>query len=108
MYTYARSNIRCINAAAIQEPVHACEGDTVTLQCSDPTSTISVLLGEYGRYATTCDDSCCTPADSDCTENMDASNPTEWQNLKVVRRVAIAVFGDYEHEGALYMTYVFD
>ena len=65
----------------IQDPVHACVGESVTLQCTE-SQTITVLRGEYGRYADGCVSGCCEPSDADCTELMEETNPTEWQNIK--------------------------
>ena len=66
---------------AIQDPVHACVGESVTLQCAAP-QTITVLRGEYGRYADDCTSGCCEPSDADCTELMAEINTGEWQNIK--------------------------
>ena len=65
----------------IQDPVHACVGESVTLQCTE-SQTITVLRGEYGRYADDCTSGCCEPSDADCTELMAEINTGEWQNIK--------------------------
>ena len=65
----------------VQEPVHACVGESVTLQCT-ANQTITVLRGEYGRYADDCTSGCCEPSDTDCTELMEETNTEEWQNIK--------------------------
>ena len=68
-------------ADAIQDPVHACVGESVTLQCTAP-HTITVLRGVYGHYADDCTSGCCEPSYGDCTELMEDTNPEEWQNIK--------------------------
>ena len=65
----------------IQDPAHACVGESVTLQCTAP-YTITVLRGEYGRYADDCVSGCCEPNGTDCTELMAEVNTEKWQNIK--------------------------
>ena len=62
--------------------MYACENGTVSLECAAP-FTITVLRGEYGHYAESCDTDCCAPAQSDCTQGMAQTNETEWANIKV-------------------------
>ena len=69
------------SASTVQDPVHACVDESVTLQCTAP-HTITVLRGEYGRYADNCTSGCCEPSDADCTELMAETNTEEWQNIK--------------------------
>ena len=42
----------------IQDPVHACVDESVTLQCTAP-HTITLLRGEYGSYENDCVFGCC-------------------------------------------------
>ena len=70
-----------LSTHTIQDPVYACVGESVTLQCTAP-YTITVLRGEYGRYEDDCTSGCCEPSDADCTELMAETNTEEWQNIK--------------------------
>ena len=71
-----------IKFSEVQDPVYACQGDLVTLQCTAP-ATINVILGEHGLYADPCDSDCCEPNQFDCTQVMEQNNATEWEYLKV-------------------------
>ena len=66
----------------IQDPVYACQGDSLTLQCTAP-ATINVIEGRHGMYAVPCDTDCCEPDQFDCTQVMEQNNATEWEYLKV-------------------------
>ena len=61
--------------------MHACVGETVTLECTAP-HTITVQRGEYGRYEDDCIFGCCEPSNADCTQLMAEINTEEWQNIK--------------------------
>ena len=67
----------------IQDPVYACQGDSLTLQCTAP-ATINVIEGRHGMYAVPCDTDCCEPDQFDCTQVMEQNNATEWEYLKVL------------------------
>ena len=66
----------------VQDPVYACQGDSLTLQCN-ASSTINVILGEHGLYVDPCDSECCEPNQFDCAQVMEQNNATEWEYLKV-------------------------
>ena len=66
----------------IQDPVYACQGDSLTLQCN-ASSTINIIEARHGMYAVPCDTDCCEPDQFDCTQVMEQNNATEWEYLKV-------------------------
>ena len=67
---------------SIQNAVHACANESVTLQCVTP-NTITVLRGKYGHYDDdSCTSGCCEPSDTDCAELMAESHTEEWNHIK--------------------------
>ena len=69
-------------SAGIADPVHACVGETATLECASP-FTMTVLRGEYGQHSSACETGCCQPNAADCTQVMADTNSQEWQSVKV-------------------------
>ena len=69
-------------SAAVQEEAYACQNGTASLECAAH-FTITVLDGEYGRYAAPCGTECCEPAQSDCTQGMSQTNYDDWTSIKV-------------------------
>ena len=59
---------------------YACTFNYATLYCPNERS-ISLSSAHYGVYSSTCDDSCCTASDADCTESMQDTFPIDWQAL---------------------------
>ena len=80
---YFALRLNVTSTVVIQEPVHACQGDSLTLQCN-ASATINVIEGRHGMYAVPCDTDCCEPDQFDCSQVMEENNATEWEYLKVL------------------------
>ena len=57
-----------------------CTLDFVSLYCPG-SSTIQVESAFYGRYAATCNATCCLPSESDCVESVEEGAPGDWSLL---------------------------